>query len=92
MSTTLEAGDLERQRLREVNGFREAVQKTDDSLTLKPVEPSTEALYKAVLHEWDLYAAHNLIFGPSFNLYLGSPKSTQRCSLSAYPLHLKRKR
>jgi hypothetical protein len=50
------AADLERKRLREVNGYREAIQKTDDSLTLKPVEPITAAAYKKTLHEWDLYA------------------------------------
>jgi hypothetical protein len=56
MTAVQTAADLERSRLREVNGYREAIQKTDDSLTLKPVEPLTAAAYKKALHEWDLYA------------------------------------
>jgi len=56
MTAVQTAADLERKRLREVNGYREAIQKTDDSLTLKPVEPLTAAAYKKTLHEWDLYA------------------------------------
>ena len=55
MTTVRTAADLERQRLREANGYHGAIQKTDDALTLKPVEPTTEAAYKGTLHEWDLY-------------------------------------
>lgn len=50
-----DSGDLEREKLREANGFHELVQKTIDCLTLKPVGPKTERLYDYILHEWDLY-------------------------------------
>jgi hypothetical protein len=55
MAAVQTAGDLERQRLREANGYHRAIQKTDDSVTLKAVEPSTAAAYKKALHEWNLY-------------------------------------
>lgn len=38
------------------NGYHGAIQKTDDSLTLKPVEPTTAAAYKKTLYEWNQYA------------------------------------
>jgi hypothetical protein len=55
MAAVQTAGDLERQRLREANGYHGAIQQTDDSLTLKPVEPTTAAAYKKTLHEWNLF-------------------------------------
>lgn len=47
-------GDVRRDQLREENGFHDLVLRTSDKLTLKPVEPRTESLYRATLHEWDL--------------------------------------
>jgi hypothetical protein len=43
------------ERLREANGYHGAIQKGDDSLTLKPVEPTTAAAYKKTFHEWNPY-------------------------------------
>lgn len=55
MALVQRPGDLEREKLREANGFRELVQRTDGSLTLKSVNPTTEKFYGYILHEWDLY-------------------------------------
>lgn len=55
MAAVQTAGDLERKRLREANGYHEAIRRTDHSLTLKAIEPSTAAAYKGALHEWNVY-------------------------------------
>jgi hypothetical protein len=55
MDVVQRPGDLEREKLREVNCFEDLLHQTNDSLTLKPVRPKTQRLYDYVLHEWDLY-------------------------------------
>lgn len=57
MAVLLTPRDLERKKLRDSDGFADAVRTTDDSLTLKPVVDGTANSYKTVLHEWDLYAS-----------------------------------
>lgn len=57
MAISLTPRDLERKKLRDSNGFVDAVRTTDDSLTLKPVRDRTANNYKTVLHEWDLYVS-----------------------------------
>jgi len=54
MATVENPGDSRRDQLRKENGFHDLVLLTTDKLTLKRVEPGTEALYGAALHEWDL--------------------------------------
>jgi hypothetical protein len=48
-------GDIDRAKLRQVKGYDNLIRQTTDTLTLKPVKPATEALYRTALHEWDLY-------------------------------------
>jgi hypothetical protein len=60
MAVVQRPGDLEREKLREINCFEELLHQTNDSLTLKPVRPKTQRLYDYVLHEWDLYVSSTL--------------------------------
>ena len=95
MTAVQTAGDLERKRLREVNGYREAIQKTDDSLTLKPVELTTAAAYKKTLHEWNLYVHFRRVLRQEklcSNSRIVSLKITLRSFPDAHPVSSMRRR
>ena len=58
MALVQRAGDDQREKLRQANGYADLLDKVKGSLTLKPVKPKTEALYNSVIHEWELCVCH----------------------------------